>query len=98
VEPLPYFPAARDEPPWAPGEVASLNGYQHSGAAHPFTCRNDVCRGTPGLSRYAPLRAAEDGWYCDHCGYTQNWAFVFMTDWSWLTPGPWPLIIFTAAC
>ena len=90
-------PDLRDVPPWTDDEVASMNGYQTSGAGHEFTCGADACRrGHPDpASRYAPLRAATDGWHCDYCGYTQNWAFLFMTDWSWRQRGRWSLIVFT---
>jgi hypothetical protein len=83
--------------PFTLTETDSLNGYQASGAGHPFTCGNEACRNASGPSRYAPLRAAEDGWHCDHCGYTQGWAWAFMADESWKRPGPWPLIVFTRA-
>ena len=81
--------------PWLPEQVESLNGFQASGVAHEFTCGNSTCRSSDGLSRRPALRAAEDGWHCDCCGYVQDWAFVFMTDWAWLAPGPWSLVVFT---
>jgi hypothetical protein len=88
-------PDMRNHAPWTVDEVASLNGYQHSSAGHPFTCGNDCCRGGHQnlASKYAPLRADTDGWHCDFCGYTQDWAYTFMTDWSWTTPAPWSLIV-----
>jgi hypothetical protein len=77
--------------PFAPAQAESMNGYQHSGAGHEFTCGNDACREAHG----DPLQASEDGWLCDSCGYTQNWAWGFMADGSWREPGPWALIVFT---
>jgi hypothetical protein len=79
--------------PWGPDEVASLAGYQHSGSAHPFTCGDDACRGrTHGV----PLMATSVGWECPGCGYTQNWAWVFMTNYWWRGPGPWPHIVYSS--
>jgi hypothetical protein len=90
-------PHTRDVPPWTADEVASMNGYQASGAGHPFTCGNDECRGgkPDPRSRYAPLLATEDGWVCDWCGYTQDWAWLWMTDWSWRQGGLRTLAVFT---
>jgi hypothetical protein len=72
-------------------QAESLNGYQHSGAGHEFTCGGADCREAHG----DPLVAAEEGWQCGHCGYTQNWAWSFMADGSWRRRGPWALIVFT---
>jgi hypothetical protein len=80
--------------PFTAAQVESLNGYQHSGAGHPFTCGNEDCRGPDHLAGREVLQAAEDGWHCG-CGYIQNWAWGFMADGSWREPGPWPLIVFT---
>jgi len=96
-------PADRHPAPWSPDEVASLNGYQASGAGHPFTCGVDTCLyggpPTPGRpdGRYGRtvLQAGIDGWQCPACGWTQDWAFAFMADGSWRQPGPWPLIVMT---
>jgi hypothetical protein len=73
--------------PWDDHQVASLNGYQASGAGHEFTCGNGDCR--------EALEAIPAGWKCPRCGCTQNWAWRFMTDGSWRGPGPWPLIVFS---
>ena len=51
--------------PWTPEEVEKLNIYQNSGVFHPYTCGNHTCRNI--------LRATENGWVCDICGYTQDW-------------------------
>jgi hypothetical protein len=79
----------RHRAPWTPEEVASLNGYQASGAGPRFTCGDNSCREPDRLAGRTVLRAAEDGWRCDSCGYTQDWALTLMTDWSWQQPGPW---------
>jgi hypothetical protein len=65
--------------PFTPEQVASLNGYQASGAVHPFTCGNDDCP-----AEQAVLVAREDGWRCPACTYTQDWAHAQMADGSWL--------------
>ena len=66
--------------PFTPDQVDSLNGWQHN-PVHPFTCGNSNC---PVV--HAVLVAAEDGWHCPECGFFQNWAHDFMTDWSWRPP------------
>ena len=64
--------------PFTAEQVASLNGYQRSGTFHEFTCGNDEC---PVV--HATLVAAEDGWHCPSCTYTQDWAHNWMADGSW---------------
>lgn len=54
-------------------QVASLNAYQDCGRWHPFTC---PCGS-------GALKATVDGWVCDKCDYTQDWANDFMCDWKW---------------
>jgi hypothetical protein len=85
---------ARVLAPFTPAQVENLNGYQHSGAGHEFTCGNEDCRGPDHLAAREVLRASGDGWHCS-CGYTQNWAWGFMADGSWRERGPWSLIVFT---
>jgi hypothetical protein len=64
--------------PFTPGQVASLNAYQASGAWHEFTCGNDDCPRDQAI-----LIAREDGWHCPACPHTQDRAHDIMTDWSW---------------
>ena len=59
--------------PFNAEQVESINGFQKSGAFHPFTC--GICR--------ADLIAREDGLYCEHDDYTQNWVHPHMADGSW---------------
>lgn len=64
--------------PWSVDAVNSLNEYQASGVMHPFTC---------GHGSHV-LRATEGGWVCDECAefgrvYSQDWAWLWMADWSW---------------
>jgi len=66
--------------PFTSGQVASLNGYQASGAFHEFTCGGDGC---PAADKQPVLVAAEDGWHCPSCTYTQDWAHGMMADGSW---------------
>lgn len=66
--------------PFTPEQVASLNGYQQSGAFRELTCRGDGC---PAAGEQAVLVAAENGWHCPACTYTQDWAHEAMADGSW---------------
>lgn len=62
------------EAPWTSEQVAALNRYQTLGVMHPFTCPR---RGQD--EHYSDnLVATENGWICQFCGYTQNWAHDFM--------------------
>lgn len=81
-------------PPWTDEQVDGLNKFQALGQFHPFTCRDDECRaGRPDpRSRYANLRATPDGWVCDWCGQTQNWAFAGMPELGLNPPKPWWLV------
>lgn len=64
--PFPWEPI----PEWMFGKsVEARNALQNCGRVHPYTCGNNDCRKT---TNQAPLRAVEDGWVCDHCGYTQS--------------------------
>lgn len=78
--------------PFTPAQVASLNSYQGAGRSHPFTCGESDCRF---LTSQRPLLAEPGGWRCSACGWTQNWAWAFMTDDTWRQPGPWSQIVFT---
>lgn len=63
--PFPWEPI----PEWMFGKsVEARNALQNCGRVHPYTCGNNDCRKA---TNQAPLRAVEDGWICDHCGYTQ---------------------------
>jgi hypothetical protein len=66
--------------PWSADQVDSLNGFQRSGAFHPFTCPREHEREDDDR-----LLALAAGWKCcqEGCGYTQEWAHAFMADWSW---------------
>ena len=57
--------------PFTKEQVEKLNAYQAEGRMHPFTC---VCSGSP------PLVATEEGWICNQCDYTQDWAHDFMIE------------------
>lgn len=67
--------------PWTPDQVAALNAYQH-GRFHPFTCCSavnpDNCRDKFGFD--AALVATENGWVCETCDYTQDWAHSRMVE------------------
>lgn len=56
--------------PWTPEQVEALNRFQQSGRFHPFTCPTAHPEGRD-------LVAAEDGWHCPRCPYTQDWAHAF---------------------
>jgi hypothetical protein len=66
---------------WTDEQVKSLNGFQHCGVFHEFTC------GTKEKHKKGDsdaLVATTHGWVCPSCDYTQNWAHPFMLDGSWL--------------
>lgn len=50
------------------GSIEGLNALQQSGMVHPYTCGNSDCRRETGGG---VLRATQDGWVCDRCGYKQ---------------------------
>ena len=66
--------------PFTDDQVVSLNAYQASGVMHPFTCGQ---RDLPGHKPSDRLWASTNGWFCEHCDYTQDWAHGFMADWGW---------------
>jgi hypothetical protein len=70
-------------PPWTEQQVATLNAFQRSGIAHPFTC------GAQHHGSHRTLIATERGWECpdDECTYEQRWAHAFMADPRTLTTG-----------
>jgi len=59
-------------PPWTDDEVESLKKFQEKGYFHPFTC-----------SCGKNLVPTSAGWVCSDDTYIQDWAYRFMTDWSW---------------
>lgn len=73
--------AERIEAPWTPEQVVALNAFQ-LGPFHPFTCgdRNDGTHPYGPTGDYGVLRATPDGWVCDHCPYTQSWAWAEMLE------------------
>lgn len=75
--------------PFSLEQVESLNAYQSSGVMHPFTCAGDradaahhAYQAKHGGDR-GQLMAIEAGWICPVCGSTQDWAWLWMSDWSW---------------
>jgi hypothetical protein len=69
--------------PWTLAQVESLNAYQASGAAHPFTGERHE-DGTECI-----LVATEAGWMvCDGDGpVVQTWCWSWMCDGSWRQMG-----------
>lgn len=67
--------------PFNADQVASLNDFQGSGVAHPFTCANAT--DLPHRDDRGVLIATEQGWVCADCDYTQDWAHAHMTDRTW---------------
>jgi hypothetical protein len=63
--------------PWNEYDVQTLNLFQSSAILHPYTCGDELCRRS---TMAAPLVAHPDGWRCQHCSYTQNWASSVMLD------------------
>lgn len=77
--------------PFTEEQVDGLNWYQHHAPMHPFTCaKRDVGhpRGVNGED-HGILRATKDGWVCDWCTYTQDWAWAFMADPANFPSLPW---------
>lgn len=58
--------------PFTAEQVDALNRFQHNNCVHPFTCGNDH-------EGNRDLVAAQKGWICCHCDYTQDWAHAIMT-------------------
>lgn len=76
---------AKIEAPFTDEQVEGLNWYQTKAPMHPFTCgRRDI-----GHPSEAVLRATNDGWVCDYCTYTQDWAWEMMSDPSNFPSLPW---------
>ena len=68
------------EAPWTDEQVENLNRWQACEHVHEFTCPNNH-----DASRV--LVAANDGWHCPGCAYTQTWAHSAMLT---LAPPPHP--------
>lgn len=67
-------------PLWTQEQVDALNRYQQ-GYMHPFTCANRGDGNHPTVGGdHGILTATVDGWICNHCDYTQDWAHDFMLD------------------
>lgn len=68
----------RSNAPWTEDQVRSLNEFQASGYAHPFTGE----RGPNG--KETVLIATASGWVERVDGpVVQTWAHACMADWSW---------------
>lgn len=59
-------PSGMIRAPFTDAQVASLTAHQNSSAAHPYTCGHN--------SLHPPLIAVTEGWICEECDYTQEWA------------------------
>ena len=83
--------------PWTKTQVNNLNRWQTCGLVHPFTCgacrdANPLPEPTWTDDEDAPpeafvwndypMRATIDGWVCDTCESTQNWAFNDMATFT----------------
>lgn len=68
--------------PFAVAEVSSLNAYQLYGGL-PQLCRNRDDGNHVVTNDLGVLIATAEGWTCARCSFTQDWAFTWMTDWSW---------------
>ena len=81
--------------PWTKVQVGNLNRWQRSPFVHPFTC--GVCRDAnpipepteehanaegPFEGHEYALRATVNGWVCDTCNSTQDWAWDNMLQYS----------------
>jgi hypothetical protein len=56
--------------PWTEEQVSKLNKFQSRGIMHPFTCSGG----------HGNLIATKDGWICEKCDYTQDWAHAMMLE------------------
>lgn len=65
--------------PFTRDQVWSLNAYQDDTDGHPYTCPN------PHPPKFRRLIATSLGWVCRDrsCGYTQDWAHAYTTNWEW---------------
>ena len=52
--------------PWNALEISLLNHFQVAGRFHPYTCGFD--------STHRVLVATPNGWICEDCEFTQDWA------------------------
>ena len=77
--------------PWTLEQVASINGYQQSGAFHEFTCpfSDDHAAGRV-------LVAVENALGCPSCAYVQFWVWNWMADWEWRQYESWLRAMITA--
>jgi hypothetical protein len=69
--------------PFTPEQVRNLNGYQESGAYHPYTCRSGCRVKVEGYEDAASLLAEEKGLVCPVCGHVQAWAWEFTGGELW---------------
>ena len=63
--------------PWTDEQVKALNTYQ-AGLGHPYTCGSGN-RTTHGDGE-GVLTATTNGWVCQWCDYTQDWAHAMAPD------------------
>lgn len=65
--------------PWTSKQVKNLNAWQVSGHVHPFTCpnRSEDTHSVIGHD-LGTLVATPDGWKCQDCNYTQDWAWAVL--------------------
>jgi hypothetical protein len=67
--------------PWTDKQVAALNASQEAYTRHPFTCgRRDLPGHKWDKGDLGVLTATTNGWVCESCGYTQDWAWAFMLE------------------
>lgn len=64
--------------PWTEPQVQALNRWQRAHFVHPFTCGGGHRKEHP--DGEGVLIATRDGWICQWCKYTQDWAWDFMFD------------------
>jgi hypothetical protein len=65
--------------PWTVEQVVALQNWQDAEFTHPFTCgKRD---GHPTLhGDHGILIPTVNGWICQFCDYTQDWAHPFMFE------------------
>lgn len=61
--------------PWTEEQVRVLKWWQEDEPFHSYTCLNRGDGGHPEGSKLVPTT---QGWICEYCSFTQEWAWFFL--------------------